>query len=95
VVSLPQQATREAFALALADLAAAARSSASNPALAAAIEAEKRPAKRQQLEKTAAGMFRAALVEPFVDAAAAGNKVGGRWGAQAVQPHSLRPQPCI
>lgn len=68
-----QQATREAFAVALADLAAAAKPS--NPALAAAVDAEKKPAKRQQLEKLAGGMLKAALVQPFVDAAVAGNKV--------------------
>lgn len=68
-----QQATQEAYALALAELAAAARSS--NPCLAAAHEAEKKPARRQQLEKVAGGMFKAALVTPFVEAAVAGNKV--------------------
>lgn len=68
-----QQATREAYALALADLAAAARSS--NAALAAALEAEKKPAKKQQLEKTAGGLFNAALDQPFVEAAVQGNKV--------------------
>jgi hypothetical protein len=59
--------------LALAELATAARST--NPCLTAALDAEKRPAKRQQLEKTAGGMFKAALVTPFVEAAVAGNKV--------------------
>jgi hypothetical protein len=68
-----QQGTREAYALVLAELAAAARSS--NPCLVAALDAEKKPAKRQQLEKTAGGMFKAALVMPFVEAAVAGNKV--------------------
>jgi hypothetical protein len=57
----------------LAELAAAAHSS--NPCLAAALEAEKKPARRQQLEKVAGGMFKAALVTPFVEAAVAGNKV--------------------
>lgn len=61
----------EACAVALADLAASARRS--NPALAAAIDAEKKPAKRQQLEKLAKGMFKAALVQPFVDAAVQGS----------------------
>jgi hypothetical protein len=74
-----QQATRESYAMALAELAAAARSS--NPCLAAALEAEKKPAKRQQLEKTAGSMFKAALITPFVEAAVAGNKV-----AYACQP---------
>lgn len=45
----------------------------SNPALAAALEAEKKPAKRQQLEKTASSMFQAAMVQPFVDAAVQGS----------------------
>jgi hypothetical protein len=66
-----QQTTREAYAVALADLAMAARSS--NAALAAALEAEKKPAKRQQLEKTASSMFQAAMVQPFVDAAVQGS----------------------
>jgi hypothetical protein len=70
-LSALQQSTREAYAVALADLTAAAQQG--NPALAAAVEAEKKPAKRQQLEKTAAGMFQAAMVQPFVDAAVQGS----------------------
>jgi hypothetical protein len=45
----------------------------SNAALAAALEAEKKPAKRQQLEKTASSMFQVAMVQPFVDAAVQGS----------------------
>ncbi|KAF8072444.1 hypothetical protein HT031_000103 [Scenedesmus sp. PABB004] len=63
---------REAFALALADLAAASR--AGSPALVAALAAEKKPAKRAQLEKAAGGVFRATLVAPFVAAAVAGDQ---------------------
>jgi glycogen debranching enzyme len=59
------------YAVALADLAAAAQQS--NLALAAALDAEKKPAKRQQLEKTASSMFQAAMVQPFVDAAVQGS----------------------
>lgn len=79
-----QQATREAFALALAELAACARHS--NPSLAAALDAEKKPAKRQQLEKVAGSMFRAALVAPFVEAAVANNKVGKAAGQGVLWP---------
>lgn len=76
--------------MALAELAAAARSS--NPCLAAALEAEKKPAKRQQLEKTAGSMFKAALITPFVEAAVAGNKV-----THACQPVVVLAQdaPCL
>lgn len=76
-----QQATRESFALALAELATSARSGNSSSCLAAALEAEKKPAKRQQLERVAGGMFKAALVAPFVEAAVAGHKVSQGCGA--------------
>lgn len=59
--------------MALAELAAAARPD--NACLAAAIDAEKKLAKKQQLEKVVGGIFKAALVNPFVEAAVAGHKV--------------------
>lgn len=90
-----QQATREAYALALAELSAAA--SSSNPCLVAALDAEKKPAKRQQLEKTAGGMFKAALVMPFVEAAVAGNKVtecAFCTGSSSAAPPSVAQKAC-
>jgi hypothetical protein len=86
-----QQATRESYAITLAELAAAARSS--NPCLAAALEAEKKPAKRQQLEKIASSMFKAALTTPFVEAAVAGNKVC--LSARAVNGCMMHGVPCL
>eukprot|EP00775_Hariotina_reticulata_P011788 gene11788-11933_t len=67
------QTTRESFALALAELASAARPA--NPCLAAALDAEKKLAKKQQLEKVVSGIFKAALVVPFVEAAMAGGEM--------------------
>ena len=65
------QATKEAWAVALAELAAAAL--IGNPALASALEAEKRPAKKQQLEAVVNSAFKHAMVLPFIEAAAAGS----------------------
>lgn len=67
------QAVRAAAAQALAELGACPRSP--ELGLTAALDAEKKPAKKQQLEKVAAGAFRAALVAPFVEAAVAGKRV--------------------
>jgi hypothetical protein len=73
---------RDTAALALAQLAACPKSP--ELGLAAALEQEKKPAKKQQLEKVAAGAFKAALVAPFVEAAMAGRRVSGgvavEWG---------------
>jgi hypothetical protein len=62
--------------VALAELAAAAL--LGNAALAAALDAEKRPGKKQQLEAVVGSAFKHAMVLPFIEAAAAGTakKVG-------------------
>ncbi len=67
------QSVREASAAALGDLAASAHGNA----VKAALEAEKRLAKKAAAEKLVAGAFKACLVAPFVDAAAHGKRVSG------------------
>lgn len=67
----PLQTCREAWAVALAELAAAAWPG--NPLAVAAVEAEKKPAKKAALEGLlGTGAFKAALVAPFVEAVVAG-----------------------
>lgn len=80
------QAVRDAAALALAELAAAPASP--ELGLAAALEAEKRPAKKQQLERVPGGAFRVALAAPLVEAAVARKRV--RAGAGGAQPAAAR-----
>lgn len=66
------QALRDAYALALCDLAVAVK----HDALADAIKDEKRPAKRAMLERLRQEgvALRACLVQPFVDAALHGRR---------------------
>jgi hypothetical protein len=64
------QAIREAYASALGDLAACCR----HDMVPEVASSEKRPAKKQQLDKALAGAFKACLVQPFMDAAAAGKR---------------------
>lgn len=69
----PSRAVRDTAAAALAELAACPISP--DLGLSAALDQEKRPAKKQQLERVAAGAFHAALVAPFVDGAVHGRRV--------------------
>lgn len=64
------QAIREAYASVLGDLAACCR----HDMVPEVASSEKRPAKKQQLDKVLAGAFKACLVQPFVDAAASGKR---------------------
>jgi hypothetical protein len=78
-VCVDVQAVRDACAGALGELALCPK----GPGVAAALEAEKKPAKKLQVEKVAAGGFHAALVQPLTEAAVYGRKVRARQGKHA------------